>query len=109
LLVEFETDRSAIEPVFQVQLNAFAKQVRESKEALRLIVSGHTDAEGTVAYNYELGLRRAKAVSDYLRRQGIPVERIEIMSYGEALPKRNNSTSEGKAVNRRAEVAVVRE
>lgn len=105
VLVEFATDESFIEPVFQMELIAFARQIIDHPN-VRLIVAGHTDAEGTAAYNYELGLSRAKTVRDFLIRQGIPASRMEMMSYGEAMPKRNNESVSGRAENRRTEVII---
>ncbi len=106
-LVTFTTDEAFIAPSFQAILNDFAEQLKNQPTA-RLIISGHTDAEGTVAYNYELGLRRAKAVKDYLRLRGIPAEQMELISYGEAMPRRSNTSHEGRAENRRAEVALMK-
>jgi type IX secretion system PorP/SprF family membrane protein len=107
VLVTFTTDEAIIAPNFQALLDDFAQQV-QSEAPARIIISGHTDAEGSVAYNYELGLRRAKAVKDYLRRQGVPAEQMEIISYGEAVPRRSNGSHEGRSENRRAEVALVK-
>ncbi len=106
VVVEFITDEATITQDFKAQLDAFAEQLKATPD-VRLFISGHTDTEGTVAYNYELGLRRAKAVRDYLRKQGVPLEHIEMMSYGEAMPKRTNGSHEGRAENRRTEVAVM--
>jgi peptidoglycan-associated lipoprotein len=106
-MVTFTTDEAIIAPDFQAQLNDFAEQMKAQPSA-RLIISGHTDAEGSVAYNYELGLRRAKAVKDYLRLRGIPADQMELISYGEARPRYNNHSHEGRAENRRTEVALLK-
>ncbi len=105
-VVEFPTDGSIIGEEYKASLDAFAQQLLQAKTS-KILVSGHTDTEGTVAYNYELGLRRARAVRDYLRRQGIPLERLEMLSYGEAIPKRTNHSHEGRAENRRTEIRLV--
>jgi type IX secretion system PorP/SprF family membrane protein len=106
VIVHFDTDLSIISAGFQAELSNFASQLTD-KQQVRLIISGHTDAEGTDAHNYELGLRRAKAVKDYLWRQGIPVSKMEIFSYGEEMPRRDNKSASWRADNRRAEVNVV--
>ncbi len=106
VVVEFITAEASLSPEFQAQLSDFAEQIKATPD-LRLFISGHTDAEGTVAYNYELGLRRAKVVRDFLRKQGIPLERMEMMSYGEVMPKRTNGSHDGRAENRRTEVAII--
>ncbi len=107
VMITFTTDEAVIAPSFQTQLNDFAEQIKAEPTA-RLIISGHTDAEGSEAYNYELGLRRAKAVRDYLRLRGIPAEQMELISYGEARPRYNNNSHEGRAENRRTEVALLK-
>ena len=72
----------------------------------RLIISGHTDAIGTEKYNLDLGYRRAKSAKQYFERTGIPAEKISIESKGETQPVDNNSTSEGRAKNRRTEITI---
>jgi type IX secretion system PorP/SprF family membrane protein len=107
-VVEFPTDAASIGEEYKSSLDAFAQQLLNDETA-SIVVAGHTDTEGTVAYNYELGLRRARAVRDYLRRQGVPLERLTMMSYGEAMPKRSNGSHDGRAVNRRTELNVVKQ
>lgn len=107
VVVEFITAEASLTPAFKAQLDDFAKQIKAMPTA-KLFISGHTDAEGTVAYNYELGLRRARVVRDYLRQQGMPMERMQMMSYGEVMPKRTNGSHEGRAENRRTEVTVMK-
>ncbi|MCC6724412.1 MAG: PorP/SprF family type IX secretion system membrane protein [Saprospiraceae bacterium] len=106
-VVVFQTAEATITADDKAELDAFAEQLKQAPTA-KLIISGHTDNEGTVDYNYELGLRRARAVRDYLRRVGISMERMEVMSYGEVMPKRANGSHEGRAENRRTELVLMR-
>lgn len=54
---------------------------------LRFKVFGHTDLVGSNAYNYNLGLRRARAVVSYFASQGISRSRLEaLVSFGETRP-----------------------
>jgi OmpA-OmpF porin, OOP family len=71
---------------------------------LKVDVSGHTDWEGTDAYNQALSERRASAVRNYLVKKGVAKNRISTYAYGESKPIATNDTEEGRAVNRRAEV-----
>jgi len=71
-----------------------------------VVVSGHTDNVGPGDYNQELGLRRAAAVKAYLEANGIPAGRITISSEGEDRPVADNTTGEGRAKNRRAEISI---
>jgi outer membrane protein OmpA-like peptidoglycan-associated protein len=50
-----------------------------------LTIEGHTDIRGTESYNMILGVRRAKAVKEYLANLGIPRKRLDVVSYGNTL------------------------
>ena len=50
---------------------------------------------------------RAEAVEEDLAKQGIPLCRIESISYGESEPVADNKTREGRAKNRRVEIEVI--
>jgi peptidoglycan-associated lipoprotein len=50
-----------------------------------LTIEGHTDIRGTESYNMILGVRRAKAVKDYLAALGVPRKRLDVVSYGKTL------------------------
>ncbi len=67
-------------------------------------IRGHTDSLGSDAYNRNLSLRRARAVSLELQRLGLSPTRICLKAFGERLPIATNETSEGRAANRRVEV-----
>jgi len=71
------------------------------------VVTGYTDNSGSEQSNVELGARRAQAAKDYLvTRHGIDPGRITTASRGAADPAFDNSTAEGKAKNRRAQIVV---
>jgi OOP family OmpA-OmpF porin len=73
--------------------------------SLKVDVAGHTDWIGTDAYNQALSERRASAVKDYLVRKGVDSGRIRTYAYGESQPVAPNTTAEGRALNRRAEIS----
>ena len=50
-----------------------------------LTIEGHTDIRGTESYNMILGVRRAKAVKEYLANLGVPRKRLDVVSYGKTL------------------------
>jgi peptidoglycan-associated lipoprotein len=74
---------------------------------VRITIEGHCDSIGTVEYNLALGERRANAVRDYLASRGIMNVRMRTVSYGEERPIADNSTAQGRAMNRRAHLAVI--
>ena len=71
------------------------------------LVVGHTDNTGSESYNMTLSEKRAKSVTSYLISDGIASNRFETLWYGETQPKYDNSTAEGRAKNRRVNVAIV--
>jgi outer membrane protein OmpA-like peptidoglycan-associated protein len=102
----FETDSYKLLP----QSNAELAKIRNflyANPLLKLEVGGHTDNTGTPEYNKDLSEKRAKAVYDYLNRNGDFNDRLSYKGYGEAEPVAPNSTPEGQALNRRTELKVV--
>ena len=74
------------------------------------VIAGHTDNAGSETYNYDLGKKRAEAVSRYLILQKkVDPMRVTPVSYGESTPVADNSSPQGRAKNRRVEILVYRE
>ena len=71
-------------------------------------VAAHTDSSGSDKYNQSLSERRAASVMDYLVSHGIAADRVSSKGYGESQPIADNSTSEGRAQNRRVELRVMK-
>jgi outer membrane protein OmpA-like peptidoglycan-associated protein len=71
-----------------------------------LSITGHTDNRGSVAYNLKLGSKRAENTKKYLVSKGVPLEKITTLSAGESHPATDNSSGEGRAKNRRAEITL---
>ena len=71
-------------------------------------IEGHTDATGPAEYNDKLGYDRALAVRNYMHDQhGIALNRMEVISYGEAKPVEDNKTRDHRAQNRRVVIKVL--
>jgi outer membrane protein OmpA-like peptidoglycan-associated protein len=71
-----------------------------------LMVTGHTDAIGSEAYNNQLSLARAESVKAYLVSKGVDVTRVRTIGQGKSQPIADNATKEGRAKNRRVEIEV---
>ena len=69
-------------------------------------VEGHTDNEGTEAYNNKLSLARANVVADAMSASGIPRDNISVKGLGMSKPVASNASKAGKAENRRVTVIV---
>ena len=81
-----------------------AKSILEKDAAASYVISGHTDASGSDAYNQALSERRAASVMNWLVANGIDASRMEAIGFGEAQPKYDNETKEGRRLNRRVEI-----
>lgn len=67
-------------------------------------IEGHTDSRASDEYNYDLSIRRAAAVKDYLVSQGVSASSLSTRGNGESDPVASNDTSEGRAANRRVDI-----
>ena len=102
---EFNSDQKIKDDEVEAYLDQLAKRLNKSIEKVRLI--GHTDNEGSDAFNQVLGEKRATAISNYLVRRGINPNRITVDSRGRREPIASNDTDAGKAKNRRTEIIIV--
>ncbi len=107
-LIHFNTDSVAITAASANRLDRIADFVVESDMFNRVVVSGHTDSDGSVAHNEKLSLRRAEAAGNRLLEQGVGQELVETHSYGESLPARPNDSVANRAYNRRVQVELKR-
>jgi outer membrane protein OmpA-like peptidoglycan-associated protein len=107
--VRFGFDKAELSDEAQAALDEFAGQLKaEYDRNIYVEIQGHTDATGSNEYNYELGMERAEAVRMYLNREhGIPLHRINVISYGEAEPIADNGSRDGRAQNRRVVLVVL--
>jgi outer membrane protein OmpA-like peptidoglycan-associated protein len=90
---------------YQSELNKLADFLTKNPNTY-VVMAGFTDSVGTEAYNLPLSKRRVKSVANYLEQQGVGMDRMTLLWYGKTNPLANNSTREGRAKNRRVEVAV---
>jgi outer membrane protein OmpA-like peptidoglycan-associated protein len=75
----------------------------KSHSDLRILITGHTDADGSDTYNITLSKRRAASLERFFEANGLPKSRVEIDFKGENEPVDRNDTSEGKQNNRRVD------
>jgi outer membrane protein OmpA-like peptidoglycan-associated protein len=101
----FDTDSTLIKNDAKTNLNDLAKTLNKYADT-NIVVEGHTDSLGRTRYNQELSEDRAEAVSNYLQSQNVMGQRIRTSGKGEEQPAASNETEEGRAANRRVEVAI---
>jgi len=104
--VYFETNQSNVKGTSATTLDKLAGIFKEYPNS-NILVEGHTDSAGPEDYNKKLSEQRAQSVTKYLIAQNISSKRFTTKWYGEDQPKGDNATKEGKATNRRVELAIV--
>lgn len=104
--ITFATGSAAVKGDFQVVLNSVAKVLTEFDKTI-LEITGHTDSTGSNEFNQQLSERRATAVANVLQANDVAFERILSAGYGEERPIADNSTAEGRALNRRVELVMI--
>ena len=72
-----------------------------------IVVAGHTDSVGSTEYNQALSERRASSVAIYLLSKQIISARVETIGFGETAPIADNSSEEGRSLNRRVELSLL--
>lgn len=101
----FEFDNTDLIPEVQKSIAELAEFIRKDTKWVFLRIDGHTDAVGSVKYNMDLSLKRAITVANYLiTREGIDSSRIFVRGMGKSTPIADNSTDEGRKLNRRFEI-----
>ena len=103
--VQFATGTANVNSAAREGLSKFSGIVASYPD-LRFNVEGHTDNTGGAAMNQELSLKRAMTVRDYLIGQGVPASRVDVAGLGLTAPIGDNSTTDGRARNRRVEIVV---
>lgn len=103
--ITFGVDSSALKADFFQVLDSVLLVLNEYESTL-VTVAGHTDSSGADQYNMALSQRRAQTVAHYLNNQGVVVERLAAIGYGESYPVADNATTQGKARNRRVEITL---
>lgn len=102
----FATNSSTLNAASQSALSSFAASLQNNPDT-DVQILGHTDSSGSDAINNPLSEKRAKAVSSFLTMKGVSSSRITSQGLGSSAPVADNSTSAGKAQNRRVEVYIL--
>lgn len=87
-------------------LDAIARALRDAPPGSVLTVAGNTDAVGSAAFNQALSSERAENVVAALVARGVPPSALRAVGFGRTRPVASNATDEGRARNRRVELAL---
>ena len=106
--VKFGFNQAELSAEAKAALDAFAARVKAENKNVYIEVQGHTDNVGDEEYNLKLGQTRAETVLRYLSlNAGLPLHRMNVISYGEYKSIADNKTGKGRAENRRVTLVVL--
>jgi outer membrane protein OmpA-like peptidoglycan-associated protein len=100
--IYFDYDKFFLRPSYHDYLLGIVKTLNSHSD-LRLKITGHTDGDGSNAYNIALSKNRAQAIIKFFNDRGIEKSRIVIDFKGETSPIDSNESEEGKQRNRRVD------
>ena len=103
--IMFDVERAVLKDQYSGELSELST-ILNKYEDTNILLEGHTDSTGSEEYNLDLSKKRAQSVANYLATQKVNPTRFTIMGYGESQPIASNETAEGRAQNRRVEVAI---
>ena len=102
----FDFDEYTLKKESYMELNRLISFLQQNQR-VRIRLDGHTDIKGSQEYNMTLSENRAKTAYNYLISKGIPKNRLEYKGYGKNVPIADNTTDEGRALNRRTEIVII--
>lgn len=101
--VNFFTNSAKLTPSSISDIQKIAEYLNDNPE-MTAVVIGHTDSIGNARKNLELSQQRAESVRNMIATLGVDESRVSAVGKGEAEPRADNSTEEGRLMNRRVEV-----
>ena len=97
--VFFPLDSSELSHEIKETLKENVRWLKSNSSVVRMELEGHCDYLGSEAYNIGLGQRRAKKVKTFLKEQGVPESKLEVISFGEEKPLSQTNTAKNRRVN----------
>jgi len=104
--VHFDFDKATLRPDSYVQLKELLEYLQRHDE-VKIEIGGHTDNIGSDIHNLNLSQQRANTIRNYLIGKGINATSLKAKGYGASVPVADNSTEEGRQLNRRTEIKIL--
>lgn len=105
ITIHFELNSNEIQGDKMVLLDKVAQFLRQHDDEF-ILIKGYTDAVGNPSYNLSVSQFRANTVKSYLIGKGAPLKSVKALGLGDAYPIADNSTIEGRILNRRVEIVL---
>lgn len=106
--IQFNRGTSDFADANSIQLLDDLVEFMKANPSVRIRLEGHTDNVGDPQLNKELSMNRASKIRGYMTLKGVDFERVRIAGMGGSRPIADNSTEEGKTLNRRVEMIIER-
>lgn len=103
--ISFDIGKATIKPRMRPVLDKFVQNLNTYPDSTVRII-GHTDSTGNDAINNPLSVNRARSARFYLVERSVSMKRIAIDGQGSREPIADNSTVQGRAMNRRVDIFV---
>jgi outer membrane protein OmpA-like peptidoglycan-associated protein len=100
--IYFDYDQALIKTDYEAYLKELIRMVKSHSD-LRIEITGHTDSDGSDAYNLALSKKRSEALLSFFAANGLSKDRVVIQYKGEKEPVDQSNTDEGKQRNRRVD------
>ncbi|MFM7029298.1 MAG: OmpA family protein [Chakrabartia sp.] len=104
--VSFDLGKARLGAEAEARLASLAAKLKADNRNLFLEIEGHTDSIGDARLNEAVGLKRAETVRTFLFSQGVALNRMATISFGETAPVGPNATEAGRAQNRRVVIVI---
>lgn len=103
-LINFSSNSSAIDPSSYDLLREYGSAIENGVSDSVILLAGHADSTGNEQDNYELSYKRVVAVKKFLTTfYDISPDRLLVKAYGETKPIADNTSVQGRSLNRRVE------
>jgi flagellar motor protein MotB len=106
--IYYEVNQYTVTPESYAALDELVAML-EAHPNMEVEISAHTDNVGTAVYNQQLSEKRAQNCVDYLVKKGIAASRLQYKGYGDTKPVSTNDTPEGRQLNRRIELKILKQ
>jgi OOP family OmpA-OmpF porin len=103
--IQFEFNSAVLKTGSYQTLDQAAAEMKKDN-TVKFVLNGNASSEGTPERNMELSVERSNSVKLYLVNSGINADNLTVKGYGESKPLADNSTEEGRVLNRRVEIKV---
>jgi len=103
--IEFVVSKGSLTPKGKSTVDKLVNILKQYPD-INIEIAGHTDSDGSVAFNQKLSQERVDTVKSRLIAKGISAKRLTAKGYGESKPLVPNTSKANKQKNRRVEINI---